>query len=156
MLKKDRIIHEQTGIIDYQRKEIQKLEANLKKLSDGDLSIDLEVSEGHDDTRADREHFINLNRYIQKVKESVDGIVKDTGDISSNMKEGNIDYRLDTTKYSGVFSKSEETLILRWKLYRSRFMQFSGNINSLISRLLSVQDAFVRVSNGDLKPQRAI
>jgi len=177
MLKKDRIINKQAGIIDYQRKEIQKLEMNLKKLSNGNLDIELEVFEGDDNTRTDREHFLNLSKYLLKVRETVEDFSKDTGDLSSNMKDGNIDYRLDTTRYNGLFSKickdinssmevisrplSEAGAVLAKleqndytvkmeSIYSGRFMQFSDSINALISRLLSVQDAFVRVSNGDL------
>ncbi|MDD3169334.1 MAG: hypothetical protein PHC91_07740 [Eubacteriales bacterium] len=177
MLKKNRIIHEQAGIIEYQRKEILKLESNLKKLSDGDLNIDFEISESNDDMRPDRGIFVSISSYIQNLKESLDGILKDTRALSSNMNEGNIDYRMNNEMYRGVFSKicrdinssvevisqplneagtvleklekNDYTLEMKGD-YNGRFMQFSGNINSLISRLLSVQDAFVRVSNGDL------
>ena len=39
---------EKSKIIDYQRKELEKLEKNLQKLSKGDFDIDSEVIAGDD------------------------------------------------------------------------------------------------------------
>lgn len=176
MLNKNRMINSQAKLIDYQRSEIQKLEANLKKLSVGDMNFYLEVADGDEDTRADKERFLDLNKYMIKIKESIMEIAGDIGTLSSNAQNGNIDYRLDVTKYRGTFSKigrdindafevisepfNEAGAVLE-KMeqndyttemtgnYDGRFSQFAGWINALRIRLLSVQDAFVRVSNGD-------
>lgn len=178
MFKKDRIIHSQARIIDYQRRELQKLEMNLKKLANGDFGIEPEVfKEDDEDIKADRQRFINLNMYLLKIKEAIDGFVADTGDLSSNISNGNLDYRLNTSRYTGTFSKlggginssleyitrpMKEALVVLDRLaqndftlkmegeYSGRFMQFSESINAVISRLISIQDAFVRVSKGDL------
>lgn len=178
MFKKDKIINSQARIIEYQRRELQKLDANLKKLSTGDLNIEPEnFQEDGEDIRADRERFINLNMHLIKVKESIDGAVTAAADLSSNISNGNIDYRLDPSKFSGFFSKlgrdinsSVEVLSQPLKeagnvmerlevndytlkmegAYNGRFLQFAQRINAVINRLLSVQDEFVRVSNGDL------
>ena len=72
MLKKDRIIYDQNRLIAYQRNEILKLESNLNKLADGNFEFDLEMPEGDEITRTDREHFCSLNIHLLKVKESID------------------------------------------------------------------------------------
>ena len=176
MLNKKRVINSQAKLIDYQRSEIQKLEANLKKLSVGDVNFNLEVADGDEDTREGREQFQNLNKYMVIIKDSITGITNDISVLSSNTLDGNIDYRLDVTKYRGTFSKigrdinsafevisepfNEAGTILEMMEqndyttemtgdYSGRFSQFAGWINALRIRLLSVQDAFVRVSNGD-------
>ena len=51
-------------IINYQKKEIEKLERNLKKISEGNFDIDLEVSVGDDIVRSEKEKFERLNRYM--------------------------------------------------------------------------------------------
>ena len=178
MFKKDKIINSQARIIQYQRDEIGKFEIRLKRLSVGDFSIEPEVYiEEEEDNKADRELFINLNMYLMKVKESIDGIIGDTEEVSSNILNGNIDCRLDTSKYGGSFSrlgrdinssiealsqpfKEADDVLKRLAVndytlkmegeYNGRFMQFSERVNAVISRLLSIQDAIVRVSNGDL------
>lgn len=177
MFKKDRIINEQAGTIEYLRREIEKLEQNLMQLSKGDCHLDFTGSVGGVDTNSDREHFINLNSYLMKIRDSIDEIGKDTDALSFQIQEGNVDFRLDTDKYGGVFSKigldinssidliskpfhEADTILKKLEqndytrkmsgFYTGRFQKFSDNINSLIDRLLSVQDAFVRVSNGDL------
>lgn len=176
MLNKNRMINSQAKLIDYQRSEIRKLEENLKKLSVGDINFHPEVADGDEDTREDRERFLNLNIYMLKIKESIIEIADDIGVLSSNTQDGNIDYRLDVTKYRGTFSQIGRVINAAFEVisepfneagailekmeqndytaemtgeYGGRFAQFAGWINALRIRLLSVQDAFVRVSNGD-------
>ena len=74
-------------IINYQKKEIERLKRNLEKLSNGNFDIDLEVFEGGSDVRTERDQFIKLNQYI-KIKATFSGLVKDTEDLASNIKEG--------------------------------------------------------------------
>ncbi|HWQ78173.1 MAG TPA: methyl-accepting chemotaxis protein, partial [Anaerovoracaceae bacterium] len=177
MLKKDRIVDEQNRLINYQRKEIQKLDSILKKLANGELDFDPGVSADDTVPGADREMFHNLNVHVLKVKESINGIVRDTAELSSSVMSGSIDYRLDTTGYNGLFSQigrninsSMDALLKPFqdadailaKLERNDFTvemkgdyngwmeQFSHRINALIARLLSVQDVFVRVAAGDI------
>ncbi|MCR4436810.1 MAG: methyl-accepting chemotaxis protein [Clostridiales bacterium] len=163
-------------IINYQKEEIGRLERNLKKLADGEFNVNLEVSEGDDYTRSEKEQFVKLNQYILKIKESFNNLIKDTENLSNNIKDGNLDYRMDTTRYNGQYSrigKDINTAIeaisqplneagnvlgkmamndLTLKMegnYKGQLSQLSGEINDLHTRLLSIQDVFVRVSNGD-------
>jgi len=113
-------------IINYQKKEIERLERNLKRLSEGDFNIDLEVSQGNICVSAERDQFIKLNQYILKITEPFNeaGIVMEKmsiNDFTTGM-EGN---------------------------YKGHLLEFSNGVNAVRARLLSVQDAFVKVSNGD-------
>ena len=175
MLKTARIISEQERLISYQRKEIQRLESNLRKLANGDL--DLEFSETDNKIEPDGESFHGLNAHLLRLKESIEEMAKDAVILSSNMKDGMIDYRLDSTKYAGLFSQiyrnvnssmdvilepfqEAESLLEKMEQndftlkmegqYNGLLQQFSTRMNALVNRLLSVQDVFVRVANGDL------
>ena len=104
-------------------------------------------------------------------------MIEDTCELSSGIRNGMIDYRLDAARYNGFFSKigmninsvmdvimqpfqDADTILERLEQndftvemkgdYNGRFLQFSDRINALITRLLSVQDAFVRVADGDI------
>ncbi|MDP4151887.1 MAG: methyl-accepting chemotaxis protein [Bacillota bacterium] len=163
-------------IIDYQNREIERLEKNLKKMSLGDFDLDLNVSAGDGCVEAERDHFIKIYQYLLKIKETFVGISKDSEDLSLNIKDGNIDYRMDTSKYQGLYSKfgidvnealkemikplkeggkvlekiANNDLSLKMEgNYKGELSKFSSDINGVITRLLSVQDAFVRVANGD-------
>lgn len=164
-------------IINYQKQEIKRLERNLKKLLNGEADIDLEIYEGDNSVRTEREQFITLNQYILKIKESDSNFVKDTENLSNNVRSGNLDYRMDTLRYSGAYSKISKNInasieaisqplnesgIVFAKMenndfttgmegkYEGQLLKFSNAVNAVRARLLSVEDAFVRVSNGDL------
>lgn len=176
-MNKKRTIISQATIIEYQRSELKKLETYLKRLSVGDINFFPEVADGSEDVREDRERFINLNNHIIKIKEAISEVCSDIEVLSLNAQDGKIDSRLDVTKYRGVFSKIGRDINESFEMiskpldeagsvlermeqndytmpmagdYGGRFEQLAGWINALQHRLLSVQDAFVRVSVGDL------
>ena len=64
----------------------------------------MEVFEGGSDVRTERDQFIKLNQHI-KNKGNFSGLVKDTEDLASNIKEGNLSYRMDTTRYNGLYAR---------------------------------------------------
>lgn len=171
------ILFRKNRIINYQKKEIERLERNLKKLSDGDFNVDLEVFEGDSDVRTERDQFIKLNQYILKVKETFNGLVKDTEDLASNIKEGNLGYRMDTTRYNGLYSRigkdinasfeaiseslnEANTILGKMVLndytlsmnagYKGDFSVFANSINEMQKRLLRLQGVAVKISNGDI------
>ena len=177
MLKKGRIIDEQSRLINYQRKEVQRLEENLRKLANGELDLDPEVSADDSVPDADREIFYCINTHLLKIKDSISGIAGETAELASNAMNGMVDFRIDTAKHRGCYSQigqninasldalliplSEADAILA-RLERNDYTvemkgdykgwmgQFSHRVNALIARLLSVQDLFVRMAAGDV------
>lgn len=49
-------------------------------------------------------NLLNLTS-ISKIKATFSGLVKDTEDLASNIKEGNLSYRMDTTRYNGLYAR---------------------------------------------------
>ncbi len=164
-------------IINYQKQEIERLKRNLKSLSNGDFDIDLEVSQGDNNVRDEKDQFIELNQYMLKVKESLTSLGKCTESLSNNIKDGNIDYRIDTTKYNGLFSRigkdinasievmsqplNEATQILTTMAlndftttmdtnYKGDFSAMSSAINDVQKRLLVAQNVAIKISQGDI------
>ena len=164
-------------IINYQRKEIERLEKNLKKISNGDFDIDLEVSVGENCVESEREHFVKLNQYLLKIKESFSNLAKDTQNMSSNIKDGNLDYRMDTTRYTGLYSiigkdinasmeavavpfndacnilenmaLNDYTLSMNIDC-KGDFSVLANAINDVQKRLLALQGVAIKISNGDI------
>jgi len=177
MLKKNSIIEEQKKLINYQRKEIQRLEENLKKLADGELDLDPDVFADDSVSEADREMFHRVNMHVFRIKDSIKGILGETVELSSNALNGMFDFRMNTGKYKGLFSeigkninssmnallvplrdvdailerleKNDFTVEMKGD-YNGLIEQFSCRINALIARLLSVQDVFERMAVGDV------
>jgi methyl-accepting chemotaxis protein len=164
-------------IISYQKREIERLERNLKKLSDGDFDIDLGVSEGDDYVRTERDQFIKLNQYILKIKETFNDLVKDTENLSINIRDGNLSYRMDTKRYNGLYSRMGKDINASFEAiskplneagavlgkmvlndytismntgYKGDFLVFANDINEVQKRLLRLQGVAIKISNGDI------
>lgn len=164
-------------IINYQKEEIGRLERNLKKLSNGEFDIDLEVSEGDNYVRTEKDQFIKLNQYILRIKDSFNKLEKDTETLSSNIKEGNMAHRIDATKYNGLYSKIAKDINASFEViseplnntihiletialndfttsmdtnYKGDFAVMSKDINDVQQKLLVVQNVALKVSKGDI------
>lgn len=164
-------------IIDYQRKEIKRLEKNLQKLSKGDLGIDLEVSEAENSIRGEKDQFVRLNQYILNIKSTINDLTTDIGDMYSNIKDGNLSYQIDLSKYSGLYSKigkdinasftavkepfvDANNVLEKMALndftvsmdtnYKGSFAAMSSDINDVQKRLLAAQNTAVKISQGDI------
>lgn len=108
------------SLSNYHKNEINRLERNLKKITKGDFDVDLEIT-GVDDSLIDEnEHYIalNINCDLLKIVDIIHTMTNDIEALEINMKEGNLDYRIDTSKYNGQFvnfglhlNKSLDTII---------------------------------------------
>jgi len=168
---------EKSKIIDYQRKELEKLEKNLQKLSKGDFDIDSEVIAGDDCVKGERERFIRLNQYISKIKSTINNLSEDVSNMQSNMKDGNLDYQMDLSKYSGLYSGIGKDINAAFAVIRGHisdtldvlgkmaindytitmdtnckgdFYKLASTINEVQTRLLAVQNVCVKISQGDI------
>ena len=164
-------------IINYQKKEIERLERSLKSLSNGDFDIDLEVSEGDNSVRSEREQFVKLNQYIAKMKKTMNDFSTDVFDMPISIKDGYLNYRIDTSKYSGFYfdigkninssieaiSKPlDETIRILKKMavndftvsmdtnYKGDFSTISNAVNDVQKTLLDTQDIVQGISLGDI------
>ena len=175
MLRKDKTIRHLSSVISCQTEAVQKLERNFEKLLDGDFNLDFELGDAiPEETRG---IYIKLNDQMMRLGNSIKSLDKDTDALSLDVRSGNFDSRLDITNYEGPFyqigqninasiyaisqpfaeadvvlerlEKNDFTIKMEGN-YGGRLMQFADRMNALISRLVSVQDAFVRVSKGDL------
>ncbi|WPC43451.1 methyl-accepting chemotaxis protein [Clostridium sp. JS66] len=138
----------------------------INKIALGDFKIQVKVKSEED----------VLGKSIVKMIDNMKLLVNETNNLIEAAEKGNLDVRTDANKLSGDYRKivegvnntldivikplDEANNVLR-KLslndfsismsndYKGTFKEFSDSINGVLERLLSVQDAFVKISNGD-------
>lgn len=165
------------SIISYQRREIERLEKNLRKMSKGDFDIDSNVTPGDDSVKKERDRFVELNRHILKIKSAICDLTDDVEDMSGKLIDGNLSYKMDPEKYSGLYSNIgrnintafaaieepindaknvlKKTALNDYTLsmnqdYKGDFSILANAINDVQKRLLTLQGVALKISNGDI------
>ncbi|HRU41240.1 MAG TPA: methyl-accepting chemotaxis protein [Candidatus Diapherotrites archaeon] len=166
-----------SAIIEYQRKELEKLEKNLQKLARGDFDIDSEVPAGDNCAEGERNRFIRLNQYISKIKSTISNLSTDAFNLCSNMKDGNTGYQMDLSKYSGIYLNIGKDINSAFTAIREPidntfnvlekmavndytttmdtnckgdYYKLASTTNEVQKRLLAVQNVCVKISQGDI------
>ena len=82
----------------------------------------------------ERERFIRLNQYISKIKSTMNNLSSDVFDMYGNMKDGDLGYQLDLSKYSGLYSSIGKNI-------NAAFAAVSGQIGNVLGVLkMAVND----------------
>jgi methyl-accepting chemotaxis protein len=163
-------------LLSYQNEKIKKLEKALEKISNGDINIDPDLSEEGKFSAGENDPFARLNRHVLKIRDSLGSLAKDAESMCTNIKGGDLDYRVSTVKNSGLYAKIREDMNasvsavaepiaeasgILGKIeagdytsamksgYSGGLLEFADTVNSLNERQLDIQDVFVKVSNGD-------
>lgn len=164
-------------IILYQQQEIHRLERNLEKLAAGETDLDLNVAAGNEASAAYRETFLKANQSIEKIAKQIGGLEKDTESLSSNIREGNLEFRIDTSVYSGRYAKMggdinaaveavadpfagaghilelmavNDYTVSMDNRYKGAFASFATALNTVQERMAAVINIITEVSDGNL------
>jgi methyl-accepting chemotaxis protein len=89
----------------YQTAEVERLAANLARLAEGDLDIDVAVAEGDSYTTEVRENFVKINQNLDRVKSAVRAMVDDTIELAGAAIVGELDRRADAARHGGEYRK---------------------------------------------------
>lgn len=162
--------------IKYLHEEINRLENNLKYLSDGDFNYNMELTHTEYADVGERAKLMLIDHHINSMAENLKTMVKDTDTFKNNMQEGNTGYRIQNSVYIGQYKKISENINnsieafiepfnealnvldfiqkndLTRKMegaYKGRFTVLSDSINLVSTRLLSIQNAFIKIAEGD-------
>jgi methyl-accepting chemotaxis protein len=92
-------------IADYQSHEVAKLKEGLNKLAQGDLNVNLEVSEADADTTQVHESFKLINNAVNQSVSAVKLLVNDVNMLAQSAIEGKLSTRADASKHGGDFGK---------------------------------------------------
>ncbi|MEA4890339.1 MAG: methyl-accepting chemotaxis protein [Clostridiaceae bacterium] len=153
---------------------IEKLERALEKMSNGDFNIDVEITDSLPPD--ERERFTRLKQHLVSIKDSGCRLGRDSDAMADAVKSGNLDYEIDTGKYSGLYSKIgtdinrsirdvskpiQEASVRIVKLaendytesashnYQGSFASLFNSIDNVQKRLLSAQNVAEKIARGD-------
>ncbi|NMM62309.1 HAMP domain-containing protein [Clostridium sp. P21] len=163
-----KLIEEINSLIDAFVVPINLTSSYVARIANGDMP-----SKITDEYLGDFNEIKNsLNNCIDNINE----LVKDANVLVEAAVNGKLDVRTDASKHSGDYRKivegvnntldivikpldeannvlgrlaSNDLSISMSNDYKGTFKEFSGSINAVLERLLSLQDAFVKISNGD-------
>lgn len=163
-------------IAEYQNNETRKLVESLGRLAKGDTRFSVATEPADNDTREVKQIFDTIAKAVNTCVTVVSALVADTDMLSRAAIEGKLDTRADASKHQGDFQKIvagiNETLdAITYPInaaqevlekiafndysstmtgeYKGEFHDLADKINSVQTRLLSIQDVFVRLAKGD-------
>jgi methyl-accepting chemotaxis protein len=162
--------------IRYLEEEILRLENNLKKLSNGDFNLQYGAKQSDDIFSEERPEFQEIDRYLNGITDNYNELLKDTEALKRSLQSGETNYRMKTAGNNGVVRKIAENvnssleavfapfdeikdileLVEKNDLtksvegsYKGRFGDLTNTLNMVILRLRSVQNAFIKLAEGD-------
>jgi methyl-accepting chemotaxis protein len=171
------LIFKSKKTINIQMNELNKLEKNLKKLSEGITDIDLPSGGSYEKADSENSQFYRIDKNLELIVNSIGSLAADMACMAENMKSGNLDYRIDISKHNGIYSKicsslnksmeaisaplNEACPILEMieagdftvkmnTVYKGQYLKLANTINSLNLRQLDIQEVFSEVSKGDI------
>jgi len=151
-------------------KPIVRLKNLMMAIAEGDLAHDIDVP-------VNTSEIGQLSGSIIKIRNNLNMLVRDTGTLLDAVTEGRLDVRAESSKFKGSYRKIAEGVnntldviaapiveainvlslmvnndysIKMEGKYKGQLMQLPNSINDLRDRLLSIEDVFIKVSNGDI------
>lgn len=94
---------------DYQSAEIQKLVANLERLSRGELLCDMEVAQPDADTQDLYELYNGISGNLHDSVRTIKGYIDDISRVLGELSNGNIDVEIENT-YLGDFVALQDSI----------------------------------------------
>ncbi|HEY3282821.1 MAG TPA: methyl-accepting chemotaxis protein [Armatimonadota bacterium] len=94
----------QTKVAEYQQCEIDRLDGNLSRLSQGDLAMDLALSEANQYTQETHEQFLRIRSSLSAAREAVQAVAEDTKALTLAAVGGQLSTRADAARHQGEFA----------------------------------------------------
>ncbi|MEO1816771.1 MAG: methyl-accepting chemotaxis protein [Acetobacterium sp.] len=92
-------------VSDYTKNEVTRLGANLTRLSQGDLSFDMDISQADEYTTEVSAQFTEIRNSLEMVQTSIDNLISDANMLAQAGIDGNLNTRADASKHQGDFAK---------------------------------------------------
>ncbi len=93
------------SVAHFTKKEVQRLEENLERLSVGDLDFNLDIQKPNEYTNATYEQFMTIEKNLIKVKDSIGDLIEDATQLTRAAIQGELEIRADETLFSGSWQK---------------------------------------------------
>jgi methyl-accepting chemotaxis protein len=102
------VVQDLTSIVrnkNYTANEVNRVAANLTRLAEGNLDLDLQIKEADQYTAEAKQQFDRINENMVAVKAAVEAMAKDAVMLSQAAVEGKLATRADASKHQGDFGK---------------------------------------------------
>ncbi len=87
----------------YIKAEVDRLDANLTKLAQGDFAFDLNVQKAGKYSALAAAQFSKIGETLARVKQAVEALTRDADSLTKEAAQGNISIRADASKHQGEF-----------------------------------------------------
>jgi Methyl-accepting chemotaxis protein len=132
------VVTDLTSIIrvnEYTKIEVDRLAMNLDLLAQGNLDLNLNVSEADEYTKDTKENFIKINNNLTKVKSALTLLIDDAEMLTEAAVNGELKTRADASKHEGE--------------YRSIINGINNTLDAVIEPLNYAAGYIEKMSNGD-------
>ena len=120
----------------YNEKAVDKLALNIKKLSEGNIDIDLTLEPPNEYTQSEYKHFKEIALNLEQVHNSIEHIVTDVAKLAESLKAGSVGFRVDSTKHKGNFKLIIDGM--------------NNGLNGLLTPFQEVADVLEEMASGNL------
>jgi len=93
---------------EYNKKEIQRLSKNLKRISVGNLDIDSTIASADEFTQIEHNNFSTIYEDLNIAVNSIKQLIVETNDLMQSASLGEFNKRADITNHQGDFKKVTE------------------------------------------------
>ena len=89
----------------YRHSEFEKVFKNMRKMAEGDFELEINVAEGDQYTQVNHDLYVDLNKALAQIRDSVKSMAEDTKILSVAAVEGKLSTRADASKHKGEYKK---------------------------------------------------
>ncbi len=150
-----KVIRVSKKVSEYQSSEVAKLTESISKLAQGDLQIDITVSEGDHDTAEVRATFDIIATALKQSVDSIRDYVSDISRILEEISSGNLNLSV-TDSFKGDFVEIRNSLNLIIKSLNEIFKEIGTASEQVSSGAKQVADSSQALSQGSTEQASAI
>ena len=124
---------------EYNKAEIERLGKNLQSIANGDLELDVEITEADQYTENEYNNFVSIYENLAVVEGAIRALIEDASKLANAAVEGQLDTRADASKHSGE--------------YRNIIEGVNKTLDNVIGPLNVAAEYVDRISKGDIPPK---
>lgn len=93
------------SVAHYTKKEVQRLEENLERLSSGNLDFNIDIQEPNEYTHGTYKQFMTIENNLIRVKDSISDLIEDATQLTRAAIRGELGTRADEMRFGGAWQK---------------------------------------------------
>ncbi|MDD1730521.1 MAG: methyl-accepting chemotaxis protein, partial [Methanospirillum sp.] len=101
---------EQIRLIEFLQKEVNRLSQNFVQLSEGNFTLDMQITESDKYSEQAKVMFEAINQNIGTLLSALQTLIQDTDDLARKATQGDLKARADVSRHKGEFRKIVEGL----------------------------------------------